>query len=58
MVLVTRGQVGAILQDLQVRGDRSIQVELPGEASRLGSRLVVVAEPEDERAVEGASPLG
>jgi len=58
MALMAKGHADAILGDLDVRGALLTQVELLGEAVRLGLGLVMIAEPKDQPAIEAASSLG
>jgi hypothetical protein len=58
MAVMANGHADAILGDLDVRGALLTQVELLGEAVRLGLRLVMIAEPKDQPAIEAAASLG
>lgn len=58
MGLLAHGQADAILGELSFDGDLITQVELLGEAVRLGLKLVVVAEADDVRGIEAARSLG
>ncbi len=58
MGLLAHGQADAILGELGFDGDLITQVELLGEAVRLGLKLVVIAEADDARGVDAARSLG
>ncbi|WP_298335907.1 transketolase C-terminal domain-containing protein [Ferrimicrobium sp.] len=58
MGLLANGHADAILGELRSNGSPMAQVELLGEAVRLGLRLVLIAEEGEDRAIDAASSLG